>query len=455
MKIKNSRHQTLQHISLSVLFACATSALATSNINTISSNQALQINNNLSVQFKQDDRDWFTQYSEPGAPIANSVFGIDQQFELGSLHFASGQADNERLDQFGLSYGNASVYGFSGYGETTTRLSNSFSNIDPYHFHGGLSSNLDYSGYRLGYQANNTNHFSFTHANVKSQGLDDRSVYAMSWQGKTFNLSLMDVEVGGQNAGQVLAFGADVGKHRFSLQGLKAQNDASYVGLGYQTSFRKGKSLSINVEQMRNPLFASKNENRITFNFGFQFGQSSTALYADGEKQEGGSSAATTTLLAVGGTLGAAALLSSGSGGDNGGDNRPRFSSQNEAGRAVLNEINPTSVSQNLEYGGYVYINADGSYSSLAPIRGQAASVLLPNPATAAPSGSRVTASYHTHAAFDPRFDNENFSPTDIAGDRAFNIDGYLATPEGRFWLHDVSANQIILLGQPGTIATQ
>ena len=63
------------------------------------------------------------------------------------------------------------------------------------------------------------------------------------------------------------------------------------------------------------------------------------------------------------------------------------------------------------------------------------------------PAGSLATATYHTHAAFDTRFDNENFSPTDLEGDRSLNLDGYLGTPGGQFKYHEVSTGAISTLG--------
>ena len=149
--------------------------------------------------------------------------------------------------------------------------------------------------------------------------------------------------------------------------------------------------------------------------------------------------------------MGAAVALSSGGGS---GDDRPRFNSQQLAARQVLNEVNPKSIAQNREWGGYVYRNGDGSYSFTNAVQGPPISVLLPAPESAAPSGSVTTASYHTHAAFDPRYDNENFSPQDILSDSLFGIDGYLATPEGQFKYHNVRSGRIRTLGGPCTIAT-
>ena len=118
----------------------------------------------------------------------------------------------------------------------------------------------------------------------------------------------------------------------------------------------------------------------------------------------------------------------------------------------VFNGVNPNSVRENREYGGWVFLNPDGSYSSTAPVAGEAASVNLPSLSVIIPRGSVASATYHTHGAFDPRFDNENFSPTDLRTDRELGVDGYLATPGGQFKYHNVEDGSVVTLG---TIATE
>jgi hypothetical protein len=53
------------------------------------------------------------------------------------------------------------------------------------------------------------------------------------------------------------------------------------------------------------------------------------------------------------------------------------------------------------------------------------------------PNGANVTAYYHTHGAYDPKYDSEIFSDTydgrgDIPFAKSHEIDGYLATPSGK-----------------------
>lgn len=134
------------------------------------------------------------------------------------------------------------------------------------------------------------------------------------------------------------------------------------------------------------------------------------------------------------------------SSGDSDTDGQIRFSTQHDAARNVLNAINPTSVAENREYGGWVYRNSDQTYSATEPNKGTSDSVILGSP-LAVPDGSVTTASYHTHAAFDTAYDNENFSLTDLALDVAWEFDGYLGTPAGYFKYHNYLTGVITTLG--------
>ena len=126
-------------------------------------------------------------------------------------------------------------------------------------------------------------------------------------------------------------------------------------------------------------------------------------------------------------------------------DDQLRFSNQHEAARNVLNAINPTSVAQNLEYGGWVYRNSDRTFSATEPIKGTVDRVNIGSP-TNVPSGY-ATASYHTHGAYDPKYDSENFSYMDITMNNNWEVDGYLGTPAGYYKYHHYLTGVISTLG--------
>lgn len=110
-----------------------------------------------------------------------------------------------------------------------------------------------------------------------------------------------------------------------------------------------------------------------------------------------------------------------------------------------MQHANKKSVAENLEYGGWVYKNPDGTFSYDEPTKGQPAGL------TNMPSkGPNDVAWYHTHGATDPNYDNENFSGAD--GDKGFskqeNADGYLATPTGVIKKYDVANDKESVLPQ-------
>jgi RHS repeat-associated protein len=116
------------------------------------------------------------------------------------------------------------------------------------------------------------------------------------------------------------------------------------------------------------------------------------------------------------------------------------------AGWNSIRDINQTSKRLNREYGGWVYRNADGTYSYGVPVQGTASSV-NPRNFTPIPSGATRAAIYHTHAAYDSTMNpgnpapgtpgynwqndgNEIFSPPDKQWSD-YSGGGYLGTPQG------------------------
>lgn len=102
------------------------------------------------------------------------------------------------------------------------------------------------------------------------------------------------------------------------------------------------------------------------------------------------------------------------------------FPTESEAAADAINFINPTSVSQNREYGGYIYRTPTGFVAT------------NPNPGTnlgtnLGPFPPTGTASYHTHGAYDPSpgLANNRFSVTDILSDAFSGLNGYLGIYSG------------------------
>lgn len=145
------------------------------------------------------------------------------------------------------------------------------------------------------------------------------------------------------------------------------------------------------------------------------------------------------------------------------------YPSADEAAKAALNEANPTSISENVEYGGLIYKNPDGTYGYSTPYKGTPKG-FDPNKVSA-PNGSTVVGDYHTHGDYsvsgpgdvpirtsNPQLDgynSDNFSggpQTPRDGDIEFitqdakgkpEYAGYLGTPSGDFKKFDPKTGQV------------
>ena len=119
---------------------------------------------------------------------------------------------------------------------------------------------------------------------------------------------------------------------------------------------------------------------------------------------------------------------------------------------AVLMEAQALSLANNREYCGYIAFNAADKLQYTAPIRGDIESCEPP----VVPESWELIASYHTHGALDPAEPDANFelpSSDDLISDSEEGVDGYLATPGGRFWFIDTVDELVILLGDTGYFA--
>ncbi|WP_339802650.1 DUF4329 domain-containing protein [uncultured Marinobacter sp.] len=136
------------------------------------------------------------------------------------------------------------------------------------------------------------------------------------------------------------------------------------------------------------------------------------------------------------------------------------FPSADDAARHASERINPISIEENLEYGGMVYRTSTGEYSYTTPIRGTIDGV-NPGGPSSVPEGTEAVAYYHSHGAYEPYYDSENFSNEydpvdgewygDIPYAKHHNIDGYVSTPEGSFKRYSVKNDEVSTLGKVST----
>jgi len=260
-------------------------------------------------------------------------------------------------------------------------------------------------------------------------------------------LSLLDR--GEKKIGYSMEAGYNLGSKDFLIQRISTNADKALTRFRARYSLSHATDIMFDLSNTKDPLHFD--ESRYTGLVSFTHRLNSTPTFRYSLKEDGANTkvekeARTSKTVLIGlGVVAGVALSSSGSDET---DTASRQQSERAAAFEVLNGINPVSVSLNREHGGWIYRNQDDTYGYTSPVLGTIDSVFLPNPASVLPGNSTLTASYHTHAGPDPRYDNENFSPTDINSDNFLGIGGYLGTPGGAFKYH-FGGNVITL----GTIA--
>jgi len=379
-----------------------------------------------------------------------TTFSMHRELRPGTFHYGNTFAQSESHQHFGFSTDRFTGAYFQGSGVSFSKTgSGLYKDLNHYFFHGGNRAPFQFKGGGLDLDVGSGVSVQIAGTKVKSPGLEDRDgryagVSVGKWSGGFFGL-----ERGGEGVGRGFNF-----TFRGVTTGIEYQEVLSNTGahlrrLGFSWRTHPSSRFSVELEDARNPLYADADERRVMFRIQRTFGRSRSfgAVEQDGENGEGtGKQTKYGTVVAIG--LGVGVLAAAVSSGDSGDDGAARFATPDEAAFDVMNKINPVSVQQNREHGGWIYKKPDGSYDSTNPVAGGVASVNIGNPATSVPAGTAASASYHTHAGPDPRYDNENFSPQDILSDILIGLNGYLGTPAGFLKKHIVATNQITVLGR-------
>ena len=144
-----------------------------------------------------------------------------------------------------------------------------------------------------------------------------------------------------------------------------------------------------------------------------------------------------------------------------------RLNSAGAAATQALNRYNYLSVDTNVEYGGLIYRNPDGSYNYTYPVVGYGESVQPWNTVGQVPQDATVVGDYHTHGDYSLQaadgslirtslpylddFNSDNFSSADKYWDRQFDFHsteyrGYLGTPSGAFKVYNPFTNKVSTL---------
>lgn len=122
------------------------------------------------------------------------------------------------------------------------------------------------------------------------------------------------------------------------------------------------------------------------------------------------------------------------------------ISSMNAFATSVLNGLQEISFAEGREFCGFILSDGAGGFAATPARRGTLASC-DPGYLTA-----DVVASYHTHGAFTPFYNNEIPSSEDLLGDFSVGIDGYVSTPSGRIWRVSHRDRRAFMLCGPGCV---
>ena len=378
-----------------------------------------------------------------------TTFSFHRSIGSNVLHYGTTYALNERHGYAGFSVGGATFAYFHGNGNAFSKAGSAlYQDLNQYFFHGGSPSKFSFQGSGLDLDLPKGVSAQFAGIRVKAPNVENRYGYYAGLSSGLFKGGLFGLERGSDRVGHGFNFAVGGPRLNFEYQQIKSETGAHVRRVGFSWKSNSISRWSVDIEDAHNPLYASADEQRIMFRY--QRTLSRPRLFAATEDEEAQAKKKSqekwATIVGVGVGVGvAAAAVSSG---DDNNDSAQRFSTQHGAAFDVLNEINPVSVRQNREHGGWVYRNADGSFGHTDPVAGQVASVNIGNPMTAIPGGTQATATYHTHGGPDPRYDNENFSPQDILSDRIAGVDGYLGTPAGFLKYHELATGRISTIGR-------
>lgn len=388
-------------------------------------------------------------YPDFGTPVSRFLIDQDLPSVDGALHYGSLAAVDEHQFYGGVSLGRATLAYVRGDGDSYSKAPNPlYEDLDQYYFHGGTRSSFDFQGMAADIPLAYGFSTQLAYTTVTAAGLEDRHGYYAGAANRHFNAGVFRLDRGGDTVGHGVNLGYSRGALDLTYEEIDSDYGAAVRRLAFSWRESSAQSISLELEQAHNDLFSAGNDQRIMLRFRKRLGHSPTfsAAASDDSGGEDAGKKGFGKAVGIGVGLGVAAIaVSSGSGSH---DSTPRYAVRNQAAFAVLNRINPVSVQENKEQGGWIYRNADNTYGYTTPVRGTVSSVNIGNPVTTVPAGTAASASYHTHGGPDPRFDNEHFSPQDLLSDRLSRTDGYLGTPAGFMKLHDYRRDTVTVVGR-------
>lgn len=400
-----------------------------------------------SVQFRYNSRHSELQ-RYAGTQV--SQFFIGREYGFSALHYGGLVSEDEHQYYGGFSLGPATLAYIQGKGESFSKAPNPlYEDLNQYYFHGGTYSPFEIQGVGADISLGGGISTQLAFSTVTAPAVEDRHSYYAGATGRRFSAGLFQVDRGGDTVGQGLDLGYSGRGLDLHYQQIRSGYGAALRRVAFEWKATPRRSFSLELEQAHNDLFPDGDEQRVMLRFRKRLGPQRAFSAAESGDSDGGENAGQKGFgraVAIGVGAGVAAIaLSSGSGGH---DKARRFAVRNDAAFDVMNDINPVSVRQNREHGGWIYRNADNTFGYTDPVAGTVNSVNIGNPGETVPQGTSASASYHTHGGPDPRYDNEHFSPQDILSDRIAGTDGYLGTPAGFMKLHHVRSGAVTVVGR-------
>lgn len=358
-----------------------------------------------------------------------------------ALHFTNTQGTTFGKQGLGFTLGNTTIGVLNGFGNAYSSADRKELTLGSNFFHGEPFREYGYTGYSLSHTFTPGVDLFAGQTNIYSDGVDSRDVSHFGFSTDRISGTYYTVDSGGDNAGEGLDLRLRFSNAELGYQNLESTNDARIQRYAISFAGNKADSIGFSYEQGDNPLYTDAEEKRYMVTYRKPFGRK-TRDYSPGTELtyvEQANAAFRQSASRGGDAVLAATRVSSGQN-----DRVKRYPGPHWTAYQALSQINPRSVRENVEFGGAVYRNGDGTYSHTGYVRGTIDSVAF-NPYAITPEGKRTVAAFHTHGAYDPRYDNEHFSPADIRFQNYYQLDGYLATPAGRWWWYDYETDQIFL----------
>ena len=117
--------------------------------------------------------------------------------------------------------------------------------------------------------------------------------------------------------------------------------------------------------------------------------------------------------------------------------------------RTELTALQQRSFAEGIELCGIIFERKGGTLGASPARKGSEASCGI---AYFDEPGMRPLASFHPHGGYAPAYDSEAPSLLDLENDAASGMDGYVATPGGRFWHVDARGPATTLVCGPGCL---